>query len=606
MFQRSFLFGNGAVGTSQTTVVHAADLYRPETGYGFVTEQNRREQEPLQISELNSGFDTVYWYHDRNLTEIREDAGGCYVDSAAAVAALEEQAGERQPGEPRRLPMIFKADVPRPGNYRVTLTVRADEPMRDVLIYNGRRRLSFRGDIPAGIFTYDMIVNVCDIVPRGQTRVYNDRSVDITMIADRPLISGLKVAEVSVPTIYIAGDSTVTDQSAEYPYAPGTSYSGWGQMITAYLNTRVAVSNHAHSGLTTDSFRKEGHYAIVEFSMRQRDFLFLQFGHNDQKLEALKASGGYQSNLMRYITECREKGAFPVLVTPLARNTWKGNDGTYNDLLAEYAAACFEAGRIAEVPVIDLHGLSMRFVTEHGLEGAKPYYFPGDYTHTNDYGAYLMAGYVAAEIRRVCGSARERAYRFLADCVTDGFGTWESPCAIMLPVKPHIYENKKNPEQTAALLSEVGNLDQPSTRADALDMVIRTVHFFPTNVYNDMYDDVVGHEWYAGTVECAYQNGMIDERMVTDRHFYPEAPVTLGDFLVFAMNGYQSRKPWPREQTSEPGGAEYLHGKGYQRAYVRAAEAVGLLTDPAADLERELTRGEVVTYCRKMSGILYG
>ena len=101
-----------------------------------------------------------------------------------------------------------------------------------------------------------------------------------------------------------------------------------------------------------------------------------------------------------------------------------------------------------------------------------------------------------------------------------------------------------NPNDTE-LLADVENLSEPADRAAALDMVIRTVRFFPTNVYNDMFCDVIGHEWYAGIVECAWQNGMIDNGLVEDGKFYPLRLVTLEEFLVFAMNGYKSRKALP-------------------------------------------------------------
>ena len=164
-------------------------------------------------------------------------------------------------------------------------------------------------------------------------------------------------------------------------------------------------------------------------------------------------------------------------------------------------------------------------------------------------GAYKMAGFVAAEIVRVCANHPEPGYRFLAKCVTQGFGEWIPPENIVLPVKPKMYDNISNPNVGGQLLSDVEELEKPAARVDVLDMIIKTVRFFPTNVYNDMFVDVVGHEWYAGTVECAYQNGMIDSHLVENKHFYPEKPVTLEEFLVFAMNGYQSRKHFPKEQS---------------------------------------------------------
>jgi len=604
MFHRRFLFGRDS-GTAGVIGVAAGDLYRPGRGYGFVTENNRREQELLKIPELNAAFEAVYWYQDMDLSYVEEDDSGCFLNSDQEIGYLEKRTGEAYEGEHRRIPLTFKVDVPRQGNYRVTVVIRTKEPMKDVLIFAGRRHLGFLGDISVQgaeetEFRQTMLVNVCDIIPRGHTRRHEDKTLDITVAAGSPRLSELTVEEVSSPVLYIAGDSTVTDQSADYPYAPGTSYSGWGQMISGYLDDRTAVSNHAHSGLTTASFREEGHYAIVEQCMKPGDFCIYQFGHNDQKLEALKARGGYRENLLRYIGECREKGGFPLLVTPIARNTWKGNDGTYNDLLAEYAASCIEIGGQEDVPVLDLHKRSMDFIVEKGLEASKAYFFPGDYTHSNDYGAYFMAGLVAEELVRVCGGRNEPEYRFLADCVTGGFGSWEPAEHIVPAKKPEMLEQTENPEEGTALLSEVDNLQQPADRASVLDMIIKTARFFPTNVYNDMFNDVVGHEWYAGTVECAYQNGIIDEGLVDGREFHPLQPVTLEEFLILALNGYKSRKTVPAEAWDNPCAYD---GKcrEFAKPYVRAACHLGLIApDGSEKPDRVLTRGEAVELCRRM------
>ena len=600
MFYRKFLFGQDS-GTANVISVAAGDLYRPGKGYGFVTEHNRREQELLKISELNSAFDTVYWYRNSDLSFIYEDSTGCFLDSQQEIERLEEVTGEAFEGEHRRIPLSFKIDVPHQGNYKVTVVIRTEKPMKDVLIFTGRRRLGYRGDFDGEIiFRHTMMVNVCDIVPRGYTKRFEDKSLDITVVAEQPKFSEIIVEEAACPTLYIAGDSTVTDQSADYPYAPGTSYSGWGQMISGYLTEKLAVSNHAHSGLTTASFREEGHYDILTQYANAGDFCFFQFGHNDQKLEALKAQGGYRNNLMRYLKECREKGVFPLIVTPIARNTWKGNDGSYNDLLAEYAQVCLEIGEEENVPVVDLHKRSMDFIVERGLEASKSYFFPGDYTHSNDYGAYFMAGLVAQEIVRVCGDCQEPEYRFLAECVTGGFGVWEPGAHIVSPVKPKIFENVANPEEGALLLAEVDRLDEPVDRVSALDMIIKTARFFPTNVYNDMFIDVVGHEWYAGCVECAYQNGMIDKGLVEDQKFFPLRNVTLEEFVVFAVNGYKSRRTIPVEVWEKPCAYD---GKcrEFARPYIRAACYIGLVeSDGSAALEKVLTRGEAVELCRKM------
>lgn len=620
MFHESFLFGSGTDivkgvrtaaakdgGSEEAILVAAADLYSPGKGYGFVIEKNRREQELLKVPELNSAFDTVYWYQDENLSRLEEDETGVFLDSDREIARLEKMTGEAMEGEHRRIPLCFKADVPRQGNYRVTVTIRTDEALKNVIIFTGRRRLGFLGDIPGNtVFKRVMMVNVCDIVPRGHTERYEDKTLDITIVADRPKISGITVEEADCPTVFIAGDSTVTDQSADYPYAPGSSYCGWGQMISGYLDESAAVSNHAHSGLTTASFREEGHYAIVEKYRTPGDYCFFQFAHNDQKLDALKAQGGYRANLVRYVNESRAAGVYPLIVTPIARNTWKGNDETYNDLLEEYAAVCIQVGQEMDVPVIDLHQLSMDYIKENGREASKSCFFPGDYTHSNDYGAYFMAGYVAKEIVRTCGGAEEPAYRLLAESVTDGFGSWKPACAIVPAKKPKIFEEVTLPEEPAKLLSEVDRLNEPADRASVLDMIIKTARFFPTNVYNDMFTDVVGHEWYAGAVECAYQNGMIDMALVENkepcsREFHPLQPVTLEEFLVFAVNGYKSRKTLP-EHCEEKACAYDDKCSSFALGYVRAAVSVGLIpADGSADLKKVLTRGEAVELCRKMN-----
>lgn len=619
MFYKRFLFGEGnRAGQEPYTRVRNVDLYSQEMGYGFVTEVNRRQNELLRFPELNAAFDTVYWYAGEDMTEILEDASGCFLDSDGIVRKYQDREGnakpgESQAGEPRRIPLCFKADVPEKGNYLVTLVIEAGEDMKEALVFGGRRRLMYRGSIAAGkSFSLSFALNVSDIIPRGQTKFYADRTIDISVISEKPRLTELVIQEISCPTLYIAGDSTVTDQNAAYPYSPGTSYAGWGQMLSAYLKSNIAVSNHSHSGLTTDSFREEGHYSEIEREGKKGDFILFQFGHNDQKLPELKAGERYYENLCRYVEESRARGMSPLLVTPLARNTWKGNDGSYNDLLSQYAEAVLEAGKELTVPVIDLHGQSRNWIVEQGLEAVKPYFFPGDFTHTNDYGAYRMAGIVAREMKRICADFnQDKGYRQLADCVADdsrvmancaggsaeAHDEWRADCEIVLPTKPVNCADAVDPDTAQDPLLAIDRLTEHANRADVLDMLIKTLHYFPINVYNDMFSDIVGHEWYAGTVECAWQNGMIDENLVEEGRFYPEREVTLEEFIVFAMNAYRGRRDFPGEEKC----AYDDKCSPYAKPFVRAACRLGLIgKDGSEDLGRVLTRGEAVELCRKM------
>ncbi len=496
--------------------VDADCLYQIADGirYGFLTEENRKQAKRLQIPELNSGMDAVYWLCGQEVTRLVSDDKGCF--------ASWDSEGE--------IPVTFVTDVPAEGNYQVKVAVTAQGAVSDAMIYLGRRRLAWRGSLAAGErFEGTFLTNICPIVPRTYSDAMEDLTLDITVIGRGLHLTAAEVSPWQGPTLYIAGDSTVTDQSADYPYLPGSSYCGWGQMISAFLGTQMAVSNHSHSGLTTESFRTEGHYDILINRIKEGDICLFQFGHNDQKLMHLMADGGYRDRLADYIREIKEKGARPVLVTPLARNSWKGNDGSYNDLLEPFDRACIRLAKDSDIPVLHLHQKSMDFVAAQGRESAKRFFFPSDYTHSNDYGAYLFAGYVYGELA--------------ANGLVNGemLPAWMPPAELPVLSIPEEYASMENPN-AEHLFEGLERPQEHATRTDALEFVITAMHFFPTNVYNDMFEDVIGHELYAGTVECAYQNGLIPDEMVKDGKLHPDWPVTGGEFIEILRNGYQSRK----------------------------------------------------------------
>ena len=575
-------------------------LYTQQQGWGFVTEKNRREQELLRLPELNSGFEPVWWYQDEDITRLEMGEEGCRsVDS-------EEREWEKSG---RRLPLLFKADVKKEGNYRVSVSMAGcSENEQEVFLFLGRRHLAWRGTLQHGQRqTVEGIVNVCDIIPRGKTEGCPDTTVDIALIGRGAALSEIRIEPVQCPVIYIGGDSTVTDQSAEYPYAPGASYSGWGQMLSAYLDCRIAVSNHAHSGLTTESFREEGHYAILYDRLKAGDYVLLQFAHNDQKLDHLKAEEGYRENLDRYISEIRKKGAYPILVTPIARNTWKGLDGTYNDLLSEYAEAVKRLGAERQVPVIDLHAVSRTFVLIKGLEAAKQWFYPGDFTHSNDHAAYQAAGWVAQGLAGLAegagldgepersDAASAASYVALRDFINKGgFGYWEPGNDCRAAVLPEEMKGKTSPA-AEELFADLERPEDPLKRAEALPMMIQALKFFPTNVYNDMFDDVIGHEWYAGAVECAWQNGLIPPEMAEGRKFLPEKEITLAEFLTMLMNGFRGRM-----QTKETDWPEAEQAPGFTRRAVRESAALGLI-DENADLNGPVKRGEAAEIIRELA-----
>lgn len=359
--------------------------------------------------------------------------------------------------------------------------------------------------------------------------------------------------------------------------APGTSYCGWGQMLPAYLPD-VCITNHAHSGLTTESFTSEGHWDIVKPRLRAGDICLYQFGHNDQKLAHLQAYCGYTDRLRTYIKETRTAGAVPVLVTPLARNSWK-DAAHYNDFLADFADAVLTLGKAENVMVLDLHTWAMALMQQDGLETAKRWFYPGDYTHTNDFGAYKMAGFVAHALGDALGLMVTDAPEWTP---TPPFVPLEAPadCAIPAPEgDPFADYDATRPNDTL-------------TRAEALELAIKALKLFPINVYNDLYSDIVGHETYAGTIQCAAQNDLIPPEWVADGSLYPNQTVTAADFLAVLIPGAAGRRPLA-DAVPVPDSVPV-----YARRAVGQAVAEGLIAPEA--LTKPLNRSNAAEICRRL------
>ncbi len=212
-----------------------------------------------------------------------------------------------------------------------------------------------------------------------------------------PRVSALEIeAADELPVIYLAGDSTVADQESP-PYA------SWGQMLPAFFGPGVVVANHAESGETLKSFISGLRLAKVLERMKPGDYLFIQFGHNDQKAEwpqtYLDAQTTYRAYLAVYIAEARQRGAIPVLVTSCERCRFDSggriipSHGRYPDVVRALAA---ESG----VVLVDLERMSRGFYESLGPDrAADAFAMPGDYTHHNEFGAMGLAACVASAIR---------------------------------------------------------------------------------------------------------------------------------------------------------------------------------------------------------------
>ncbi len=218
-------------------------------------------------------------------------------------------------------------------------------------------------------------------------------------------LAGFK-AETVKQRIFLIGDSTMANKKAID--APET---GWGQVFDRLFTDAVEVQNHAVNGRSTRSFRTLGHWKAVHEQLRKGDYVFIQFGHNDQKaddtLRYAAAQTDYRANLERYIRETQAKGAVPVILTPVMRRKFDEH-GKVVDQHGEYPEVAREVARKYQLTLIDMHAASWKILEEQGEKNSRKIFmhYPGgifpkfpqgitDNTHFSPYGASLMANTVA-------------------------------------------------------------------------------------------------------------------------------------------------------------------------------------------------------------------
>lgn len=211
-------------------------------------------------------------------------------------------------------------------------------------------------------------------------------------------------------TIYTIGDSTMANKKPEvYPE------TGWGQQLQNYFDSKVKISNHAVNGRSSKSFIDEGRWDAVRDSLKKGDYVFIQFGHNDEKADKpavyTDPQTSYRHNLEKYIRETRSKGATPVLLTPIVRRKFD-ESGKLIDTHGNYPDAVREVAAKLSVECIDMQIITHNLVSSLGDEPSKKLYlwtapdlkFPEgrkDDTHLSVEGAKTLAGLVAKEVAKL-------------------------------------------------------------------------------------------------------------------------------------------------------------------------------------------------------------
>lgn len=318
-------------------------------------------------------------------------------------------------------PYYFSVKVPD-GNYRVSIVLGSKKKASSTTVRAESRRLLLE-DVALGkgkFATYEFVVNKRSPQINDTERVrIKDREKDylnwddkltIEIHGDAPAVCSIHIErDDSVPTIYLCGNSTVTDQNNE-PWA------SWGQMIPRWFDGNVAISNHAESGLTAGSFLGSKRLDKILTTLKAGDIVICEFGHNDEK-EKGPGTGSwyhYSRNLKIFIDNVRAAGAEIIFCTPTQRRAFDSSKRYIIDTHGEFVTAMKAVAERENVPLIDLNNDTKVFFETLGYDDSKRalvHYaantFAGqekalaDNTHFNPYGAYEVSKMVVMGLKAV-------------------------------------------------------------------------------------------------------------------------------------------------------------------------------------------------------------
>ena len=304
-------------------------------------------------------------------------------------------------------PFYFSVKVPD-GNYRVKVIVGGKKNGHTTVRAEGRRLMMDNIVTPKAkdTQTVEFVVNKrstfieegkrVKIKEREKSYLAWDDRLTLEFNGDNPAVKSIHIEPVDVPTIYLCGNSTVVDQNYE-PWA------SWGQMITRWFGPEIAISNHAESGLTARTFLGSFRLDKILSSLRKGDYVFVEFGHNDEK-EKRPGDGAwyhYVYNLKIFVDQVRSKGAEIVFCTPTQRRAFDSDNKTIKNTHGDFPAAMKMVAEREQVPLIDLNQKTKTFFETLGFEDSKRalVHYPkemygrelADNTHFNPYGAYEVA-----------------------------------------------------------------------------------------------------------------------------------------------------------------------------------------------------------------------
>jgi lysophospholipase L1-like esterase len=192
---------------------------------------------------------------------------------------------------------------------------------------------------------------------------------------------------------------------------------GWGQALPKFFRDPAIVHNEAMNGRSTKSFIDEGRWQHLVDELQPGDFVIIQFGHNDEKIDkpavGTDAATTFRDNLRRFVRDVRAKGASPILATPVCRRKFNA-EGKLIDTHGAYPDAVRAVAAEEKTPLLDMQRATEKLLLSYGPEDSKQLFMwiePGKYeklpkgsqddTHFVELGATKVAALAVAEMRRL-------------------------------------------------------------------------------------------------------------------------------------------------------------------------------------------------------------
>lgn len=353
-------------------------------------------------------------------------------------------------------PFYFSVKLPE-GNYTVKVLLGDKKGTSQTTIKAECRRLMIeevstaKGKFQEAVFTVhvkDSLIKPDGVAirlkPRERVYLHWDNKLTLEFNNIAPKLCAIEIIPTTeARTVFLAGNSTVVDQSEE-PWA------AWGQMIPAFFEPElISIANYAESGETLKAFQREKRLEKIWSMAKPGDYLFIEFAHNDQKPGGnyLEPFSSYKDTLKTWISAARARGLHPVLVTSTHRRSFDSSGKIINTLY-EYPEAMRQTAREENVPLIDLNAMSKRLYEAMGPEGSLKAFvhfpantFPNqpqelkDNTHFTTYGAYQLAKCVVEGIRQnlpeLASALRKDLPPFNPD-KPDAYKRWKLPASAFI------------------------------------------------------------------------------------------------------------------------------------------------------------------------------